>query len=118
MNYYLKCIKNYANFNGRARRKEYWMFFLFNAIILLVIRILTIFAPNFFAIIEFLYSLFTFLPSIAVGARRLHDTNRSGWWQLLLLIPLIGIIILIVFYCFKGDSGENRFGSDPLQEVE
>jgi len=61
-----------------------------------------------------IWSLVTFLPSLAMGVRRLHDTDRSGWWWLLSFIPLIGIIVLIVFWCFEGTRGPNRFGPDPL----
>lgn len=125
MNYYLKCIKNYANFKGRARRKEYWVFALINGFITILSKIMFSISTelsstllSFFGLIFFLYGLFIFLPSIAVGTRRLHDINRSGFWQLLYLIPLLGPIVLIVFFCIKGDDGENRFGLDPLQEID
>ncbi|MGD9717843.1 MAG: DUF805 domain-containing protein [Sulfurimonadaceae bacterium] len=61
-----------------------------------------------------LFALASFVPSIAIAARRLHDTNRSGWWQLILLIPFIGPIVLLVFLVLRGDIGDNRFGNDPI----
>jgi len=85
------CFSKYVDFNGRAVRSEYWWFALFNLIVSIV---LTIISPKLLANI---YSLATLLPALAVGVRRLHDTNRSGWWLLLWLVPVIGWIVLIVF---------------------
>lgn len=87
------CFKKYADFNGRAARPEFWWFFLFTFLIQLVVGVV-----GLGQIISGLISLALILPSLAVGARRLHDTNRSGWWQLIVLIPLIGFIVLIVFW--------------------
>lgn len=112
MEWYLKVIKNYAVFQGRARRKEYWMFYLFNAIIILILSILENLA-NIDKLITGIYGLFVFLPNLAVGVRRLHDSGKSGWWILIGLIPIIGTIILIIFLCLDSEEGENRFGPNP-----
>lgn len=116
MNWYLHVLRNYANFNGRARRKEYWMFTLFNFIVGLVLSILdmAIFGTN---ILAGLYSLFILIPSIAVTIRRLHDTDRSGWWILLAFVPLIGGIVLLVFMCLSS-TPDNRFGPNPKNMPE
>ena len=112
MDWYVAVLKKYAVFEGRARRKEYWMFFLFNIIIAVVLGILQR-ASGVFGIISMLYSLAVLVPSIAVGVRRLHDTDRSGWWLLIGLVPLVGVIILIVFFVQPGKAGQNQYGSDP-----
>ena len=115
MQWYLKVWKNYAGFEGRAHRTEYWMFFLVNFIIGLIFVLIELGLPSFRSI-QFLYDLAILIPSLAVGARRLHDTNKSGWWQLIVLIPLVGWIILIVFWCLDSDPGTNRFGPNPKEE--
>ncbi|PGL72686.1 DUF805 domain-containing protein [Bacillus sp. AFS055030] len=112
MEWYLKVLKNYAVFSGRARRTEYWMFFLFNAIITIILAILQSIA-GIDELLTGIYGLLTLLPSLAVGARRLHDSGRSGWWLLIGIIPLIGTIILLVFFCLDSDEGDNRFGANP-----
>lgn len=112
MEWYLKVIKNYVGFEGRARRKEFWMFTLFNLIISFVISLvegLVGIAP----MVSSLYTLAVFLPSLAVGIRRLHDTGRSGWWVLLGFIPLVGAIILIIFACQDSQGNDNQYGSNP-----
>jgi uncharacterized membrane protein YhaH (DUF805 family) len=116
MDWYLKVLRNYANFEGRARRKEYWMFFLFNLIVSFGIGIIDGILGlkvGFMGTLGLLYTLGILVPSIAVGTRRLHDIDKSGWWQLLGFIPLIGVIVLIVWYASEGDTGSNRFGPDP-----
>ncbi|PGM56765.1 DUF805 domain-containing protein [Bacillus sp. AFS053548] len=112
MEWYLKVLKNYVVFNGRARRTEYWMFFLFNAIITIILSILQSIA-DIDNILTGIYGLLTILPSLAVGARRLHDSGKSGWWLLIGLIPFIGTIILIIFFCMDSEEGDNRFGANP-----
>lgn len=113
MNYYLNVLKKYAVFGGRARRKEYWMFFLFNIVIGFVLGFIDgIIGTKILAI---LYSLVVLIPGIAVGVRRFHDTNHSGWWWLIGLVPIVGIIILIVLLARDGQSGENRYGPSPKQ---
>jgi uncharacterized membrane protein YhaH (DUF805 family) len=112
LEWYTKVLSNYVGFQGRARRKEYWMFVLFNAIASLVLGIVDAIL-NLGSILGLLYSLAVFIPSIAVGFRRLHDTNKSGWWSLIVLIPLVGAIIYIVFMCKDSDDSENRYGPSP-----
>jgi uncharacterized membrane protein YhaH (DUF805 family) len=110
MNWYLDVLKKYAVFEGRARRREYWMFFLFNFIVALVLGIVDGMLNTLF--ISTIYSLAVIIPSLAVGVRRLHDTGRSGWWWLIAFIPLIGAIVLLVF--FVQDSVEdNEYGPNP-----
>ncbi|MBW8860333.1 MAG: DUF805 domain-containing protein [Caulobacter sp.] len=116
-------FKKYADFQGRARRSEYWLFSLFCFIVGVVIGILRVATGGFEAlesgrmdalgIVNLLFSLAVLVPSLAVGFRRLHDTDRSAWWILIGLIPLIGWIVLIVFYLLPGTTGPNRFGPDP-----
>jgi uncharacterized membrane protein YhaH (DUF805 family) len=105
MNYYLKVLQNYANFNGRARRSEYWYFFLFNIIfafcIGLIIGLLGL--PDY---VGNLYSVAVFIPSLAVGVRRMHDVGKSGWF---LLIPIYNFVLA----CTEGTQGDNEYGSDP-----
>ena len=113
MNWYLDVLKKYADFKGRARRKEYWMFVLFNVIISIVISAVG-------ALIEMpllgnLYSLAVLLPGLAVGVRRLHDINKSGWYILIALIPLIGAIWLLILLAKEGDVGENQYGPNPKE---
>lgn len=115
MNWYLSVIKNYTGFSGRARRKEYWMFVLINMIICAVLNVIQSVIGMETPYISSIYSLGVLLPSIAVAIRRLHDTDRSGWWLLLSLIPVIGTIVIIVFLCQNGTAGNNRFGADPKQ---
>jgi uncharacterized membrane protein YhaH (DUF805 family) len=109
-------FSKYATFEGRARRSEYWWFVLFNIIVSIVLAIIT---PGEHGmgggLLNTIWSLATLLPAIAVGARRLHDIDRSGWWLLIGFIPVIGAIVLIVFFATKGTLGPNRFGNDPLQ---
>ena len=111
MNWYLDVLKKYAVFDGRARRMEFWMFALFNCIVAVVLSIIEYMLGIFG--LSALYSLAVLLPSIGVSIRRLHDTDRSGWWLLICLVPVIGIIVLLVFYFMEGTSGDNRFGADP-----
>ena len=112
MKWYLDVLKKYAVFSGRARRKEYWMFFLFNLIIAFVLGFIEglLGSPG---IIGILYSLAVMIPGIAVCVRRLHDTGRSGWWLLIGLIPIIGFIPLIIFMIQEGKDEENDFGENP-----
>lgn len=112
MGWYLKVLNNYAGFEGRAQRKEYWMFILINMIISIILSAIQRMA-DIGTIISGLYSLAVLLPTIAVTARRLHDTGRSGWMQLLGLIPLVGWIIVLVFVCQDSQLGENRYGPNP-----
>ena len=111
MNWYIGCWKKFADFSGRARRKEYWMFVLFNMI--------ASFVCGFFdgllglGFLSGLYALVVLLPSLAVTARRLHDTNRSGWWMLIAFLPVIGSIWLLILLVLDSQLGPNRFGPNP-----
>ena len=104
MEYYIGVLKKYAVFEGRARRKEYWMFVLFNVIISLVLGFVA--GMIKLPILGTLYSLAVMVPSIAVGVRRMHDTDHSGWW---LLLPIVNL----VFACTDSTPGPNRFGENP-----
>lgn len=103
------CFRKYVDFNGRARRSEYWYFCLFNVAVNLVIDI--IFGSDS-ALIK-IYSVAVLLPGIAVAVRRLHDIGKSGWSYLFILIPLVGWIMVIVWFCKAGDEGRNAYGEDP-----
>ena len=119
MNYFISCIKDkYCCFSGRARRKEYWMFVLFNIIFSFVIGFISVFLANVTNVTAFLYlstiyNLAMILPGLSVGVRRLHDTDKSGLFVLLGLIPIFGVIILLVFMCLDSNPGANRFGPNP-----
>ncbi|RZJ23001.1 MULTISPECIES: DUF805 domain-containing protein [unclassified Acinetobacter] len=109
IDWFVKCLKNYATFTGRARRKEYWFFALVQFIILVIAQIIdTILGTEFvfYAIVV----LALFIPSLAVAVRRLHDTGRSGWWFLIALIPLIGTILLIVWLATETKQETNKWG--------
>jgi uncharacterized membrane protein YhaH (DUF805 family) len=114
MNWYLNVLKKYVVFDGRARRQEYWMFALFNFIIYVVLSILWRAADSsLFLILIYLYGLAVLLPVLGVTWRRLHDTNRSGGWFFISLVPFIGGIWLLVLLVLPGTTGPNRFGPDP-----
>jgi uncharacterized membrane protein YhaH (DUF805 family) len=109
-------LENYANFNGRARRAEFWWYFLANLIISIVFNVLAA-AASFFAILSLIYALAVLIPGLAVGVRRLHDTGRSGWWLLIALIPIVGIIVLIVFFAQDTTPGVNDYGMSEKYPV-
>ncbi|KRW50928.1 hypothetical protein AO724_09470 [Aeromonas allosaccharophila] len=113
MNWYISVLKQYAVFSGRARRTEYWMFVLCNVIVMLLLAMVDKLIGGDKELISSIYSLAVLLPSLAVAARRLHDTDRSAWWLLLGLIPIIGTLVLIYFMVCNGQQGPNRFGDDP-----
>jgi uncharacterized membrane protein YhaH (DUF805 family) len=108
-------FRNYVNFSGRASRSEYWYWVLFVIICAIATSILdhAIFSESEVSPLNSIFSLATFLPGLAVGFRRLHDVDRTGWWWLIAL-TVIGIILLIVWACQEGTKGPNRFGADPL----
>ena len=112
MNWYFEVWKKFAVFNGRAQRSEYWYFALFNAIVIVVLAIIDSSASTYPLFVG-VYFLAVLLPGLGVGVRRLHDTNRSGWWTLIGLIPLIGPIVLIVFYAQDSAPGANSYGISP-----
>jgi uncharacterized membrane protein YhaH (DUF805 family) len=110
-------FQNYANFVGRAQRSAFWYWVLFVWVVGIVLTLVdSAMFDSGTPVLSGLFSLATIIPNLAVGARRLHDTDRSGWWQLIALIPLIGIIVLIVWWCGRGQPGPNRFGPNPLGE--
>ena len=122
MNYYLQALKNYATFTGRARRKEYWMFLLFNMIFaFLAFGIDMAIGSSLdglgYGFVYMLYSLAMFIPGLAVAVRRLHDVGKSGWMLLVGLIPLIGAIWLLVLMVTDSENGDNEYGPNPKQEA-
>jgi len=121
MNWYLKCLKQYADFGGRARRKEYWMFFLFNFIFSFVLGFIDGFLglANYeigLGVFSGIYSLAVLIPGLAVGVRRLHDIGKSGWNYLFILIPIVGVILILVWFCTEGEHATNNWGEDPKKE--
>ena len=115
MNWYLAVMKKYAEFQGRASRQEYWMFFLINVLIALALGVID--AIIGIGFLGGLYTLAVLIPSLAVGARRLHDTGRTGWWLLVGLVPVIGVIILIVLLVLDSEPGDNQYGPNPKAAV-
>jgi uncharacterized membrane protein YhaH (DUF805 family) len=118
MNWYLKVLRQYADFNGRARREEYWMFTLFNLIFIIVAMILdnilglTV-EEEPYGVFYFLYAFAVLIPGLAVTVRRLHDVGKSGWMILVALIPIIGAIWLLALMVFDSDPGDNEYGQNP-----
>ncbi len=118
MYWYLKVMKNYVNFEGRARRTEYWMFVLVNAIISIALAIMDnilgiTYYDEVYGPLVSIYNLIVFLPYVSVKVRRLHDIGKSGWMVLISLIPLIGTLWLFVLTVMDGDYGDNEYGPDP-----
>jgi uncharacterized membrane protein YhaH (DUF805 family) len=109
------CLNKYATFSGRAQRSEYWYFFLLMIIVNIVASVLDSAIFGDIPVLYLIATLALLVPSIAAAVRRLHDTDRSGWWLLLGFIPVVGDIVLIVFFCQRGTVGSNQFGPDPLQ---
>ena len=120
MQYFILALKKYAVFSGRSRRAEYWYFVLFSTLIGIGVGTLDVFIygleSDAFVTPSLFISLAMMVPSIAVGARRLHDVDKSGWWMLLWFIFIIGWIPLFVWAVRAGTTGPNRFGDDPKQE--
>jgi len=120
MKYYLHVLQNYANFSGRARRKEFWMFTLINFLITMGAFALDMAlnsdpASGGFGIVQGLYTLIVLVPTLAVAVRRLHDVGKSGWFYFIVLIPLIGAIWLLVLFCSDSEYGPNKYGENPKQ---
>lgn len=118
MSWYLAVLKKYAVFSGRARRKEFWYFTLFNVIVSIVLAAVdaaigTLNTDSGIGLLSGIYSLAVIIPSIAVSVRRLHDIGRSGWWVLIGLIPLVGAIVLLIFNVQDSQPGENQYGPNP-----
>jgi uncharacterized membrane protein YhaH (DUF805 family) len=106
-------FSKYVVFSGRARRSEFWWFFLFAVIVYIVVGIID--AAIGSSILGLIVSLALLLPSLAVNVRRLHDTGRSGWWILIGLIPIVGFIILLIFECQDSQPGANAYGPSPKE---
>ena len=111
-------LSKYADFSGRARRSEYWWFFLFDLLVSLVAAVVdlvigTASSLGPYGLLQIVASLALFIPGLAVAVRRLHDTDRVGWWLFLGVLPVIGAIILLVWFCTEGHRTPNRFGPDP-----
>ena len=106
-------FQNYATFQGRSSRAAFWWWFLFQLIVEFVAGIIDFAAFNNLGVFYGLAALALLLPSLAVGVRRLHDTNRTGWWLLLYIIPVIGFIVLLVFFLSQSDPGPNQYGPAP-----
>jgi len=116
MKYYIEVLKKYVVFSGRSARKEYWYFVLFNIIFVSVLSVIDVFIGSFgenIGILSGLYALAVFIPTIGVTMRRLHDVGHSGWWILIILIPLFGGIIILVFMLLDSQPGENKYGQNP-----
>jgi uncharacterized membrane protein YhaH (DUF805 family) len=112
VDYYTGVLKKYVDFSGRARRAEYWMFVLISTLISIGLSIVDSILGSG-GILEGIYGLAVLLPGIAVAVRRLHDTNRSGWWLLIGLIPILGWIALLIFLIQDSDPGDNKYGANP-----
>ena len=120
MSWFLMVLKKYAEFKGRSRRKEYWFFILFYTLILIALTFIDVSVGTYDAetqlgLISSIFMLAMLVPSLAVAVRRLHDTDRSGWWLLIALIPLIGAVVILVFMVLDGTPGDNRFGPNPKE---
>lgn len=107
-------LKNYVNFEGRATRPEYWWFTLAYAIVNIILSLI----PRAGTILSGFLGLAVLIPSIGVAVRRLHDINKSGWWLLIALVPIVGYIIVILWFVKPSDNGENQYGERPIWEVE
>ena len=117
MNWYIKVIKDFKNFSGRARRKEYWMFYLMNVIfgmIVAAVDMLIGFDRGLFSVV---YSLFVLVPELSLTFRRLHDIDKSAWWLLLAFVPVVGAVVLLIFSLKEGTHGPNRYGEDPKMAI-
>lgn len=117
MSWFLKALGQYATFSGRARRKEYWYFVLFQILIAIVLSFVDVFmglmSEHGWGLLSSIFWLALLLPSIAVGVRRLHDTGRSGWWLLLVFIPLVGALVVLFFTVQDSEPETNQYGPNP-----
>jgi uncharacterized membrane protein YhaH (DUF805 family) len=123
MQWYLKVLRQYADFTGRARRTEFWMFILFSVLISLVLALadwalgLQVLPGTTTGVLGALYGVAVLIPTLAVTVRRLHDTGRSGFWIFIGLVPVVGAIVLLVFEVMEGQRGDNAHGPDPKAVV-
>ncbi|GJM63609.1 DUF805 domain-containing protein [Persicobacter diffluens] len=113
MEWYLKVLKQYFDFSGRARRKEFWMFALINSAVLILLGAFSAASEVLGGALYALYALGVFIPNLAVTVRRLHDVNKSGWWYFVIIVPLVGVFWLIYLLASEGDTGPNQYGADP-----
>lgn len=120
MNWLVDPFKKYIEFSGRASRKQYWMFMLFVVVIAMILGFFDGLmgtqigeTPQSVGVLSLIWSLAILLPSLSITVRRLHDTNRSGWWFLISFIPLLGGVVLVVFMVMNGNAGSNQYGLDP-----
>ena len=130
MNWYLEVLKKYAVFDGRARRKEYWFFILFNILISMALGFIDQWTDNivhetdlgslsggnyigFLGVLSGIYSLGVMIPAMAVSVRRLHDTDRSGWWLLINFVPVIGAFVFFYFMVLESNPERNEYGASP-----
>jgi uncharacterized membrane protein YhaH (DUF805 family) len=113
MNEFMAVVKNYVGFSGRAGRKEYWMFYLIYILIFIALSIIGSMLPKISLILIVIFSLGMFLPTLAVTMRRLHDTDHSGWWILIGIIPFAGLYLLYLLI-IEGTQGANRFGESVV----
>ncbi|HXC55683.1 MAG TPA: DUF805 domain-containing protein [Rhizomicrobium sp.] len=113
INWFMKVVtQHYFDFNGRARRAEFWWYILVYLIIAIVLNVIDGMV-HLNGILGGLFGLALLLPSLGVMVRRLHDTNRSGWWYFIILVPLVGIVLLIIWFAAEGTKGPNTYGPDP-----
>jgi len=111
------CLNKYADFSGRARRSEFWFFYLFYVIVYFIAAIIGVgLLEELGGILVLIVVLGLLLPMLSVGVRRLHDTGRSGWWYLISFVPLVGAILLIVWWATNGTPGSNEYGPNPKGE--
>ncbi|MGZ8137114.1 MAG: DUF805 domain-containing protein [Methylococcaceae bacterium] len=123
MNWYLEVFKKYAVFSGRAGRQEYWYFTLFNILVGILLRVMDQITGNLdyetgLGLLSTFYSLVVLIPATAVLVRRLHDTDRSAWWLLIVLVPLIGELVLLVFTIQDSQPGNNQYGANPKDNAD
>ncbi len=109
--------QQYFDFDGRATRQQYWMYFLWVVILSIVVSILSG-VLGFGDLLANLFALAFAIPQIAFGARRLHDIGKSGWWQLIYFVPIIGLIVMLVWLVRQGEAGSNKYGADPRTTTE
>lgn len=119
MNWYIDAWKNYFTFTGRSRRKAYWMFVLFNLIAVIIANVLDnatgLISESGYGTISSIYSLAVFIPGLALAVRRLHDIGRTGWWMLIGIVPLVGWIVLFIFFVTDSQAGSNQYGPNPKE---
>jgi uncharacterized membrane protein YhaH (DUF805 family) len=118
MNWYLDAFRNYAKFDGRSRRRAYWLFMLFNIIALWILLAVDLFTGTFSAetgvgLLSGIYCVAVLVPSLALSVRRLHDIGKSGWWVLIGLVPIIGGLVLLYFAVLDSQPGDNVYGPNP-----